>query len=66
MYKVTEKKLDILLCECTNLADKLSTYRLVDKTQMQHFGSALLDVQTEVHRQQNVQDIGLGRQHLSA
>ena len=51
MYSVTEKKLDVLLCEATSIVDKLSNVHSVSKMDVQHFGNALLDVQKEIHHQ---------------
>jgi hypothetical protein len=66
MYKVTENKLDMLLSEATNLVDKLSHSSSVTKTEIQHFGNSLLDIQTEVRNQINTTDIGFGSQRLEA
>lgn len=43
--------MDVLLLEATRLVDKLSHSSTVSKPDIQQFGNALLDVQTEVHRQ---------------
>lgn len=51
MYQVQERKMDILLMEATRLVDKLSHSSIVSTPDIKQFGSALLDVQTEVHRQ---------------
>ena len=67
MYSVTEKKLDTLLSEATSLMDKLSrSPASVTNSEIRHFGNSLLEVQTEVHRQEKTLDIGFGQQRLEA
>ena len=66
MYTVNEKKLNELLCEGTSLLDKLSHTRGVSREDLNHFGSVLLDVQTEVYHQAKTQDNGLFVERLQA
>jgi hypothetical protein len=64
MYTVSEDKLNTLLGDATRILDKLSHTNVLPKTEITHFGNALVDVQTEVHNQSKYQDVGLGRQRL--
>lgn len=59
MYTVPERPMDILLCESTRLIDKLSHSSMVSRPDIEQFGNALLNVQTEIHRQKKVESKGL-------
>lgn len=52
MYELSENKMNVLLFEATRLVDKLANTRVVSKNDLQHFGMALNDIQTEVRHQQ--------------
>ena len=64
MYKIDEKSLNVLLCEGTSLIDKLVNTHSVSLNDVQHFGNALCDVQTEVHHQAKTQFNGLAEEKL--
>lgn len=66
MYQVNEKKLDILLCESTSLLDRIHHSGKVTNSEVQHFGDALLAVQTEIHRQSTVIDNGLYKEKVKS
>jgi hypothetical protein len=64
MYIVSEKTMDRMLCEATSLLDRLQHTSLVDKMILQGFGTAVVDVQTELHRQRKTQHNGLFEERL--
>lgn len=64
MYSVSEDKLNDLLIDAERILDRLSHTNVLPKTDIMHFGNALVEVQTEVHRQHKYQDIGFGQQKL--
>lgn len=68
MYTLPEKKVNEFLCEATSLLDKLShvNTNIIPTEQIKHFGNSLLEIQTEVHRQTKVYDVGFGTQRLEA
>jgi hypothetical protein len=51
MYTLQEKPVNILMLEGTRLLDKLSNQGIVGKTDIQQFGNALLEVQSETRKQ---------------
>lgn len=53
-----------MLCEATSLLDRLQHTSLVDKMILQGFGTAVVDVQTELHRQRKTQHNGLFEERL--
>lgn len=65
MYQVSEKTLDEFLNEANHLIDKVSSLNVLDHQTVNHFGMALLAVQTEVHQQQTVQFNGLFHERLN-